>query len=103
MDMIEIDVFKIQSGEIVVFHDERVDRLANSGGRIEEYNIVQLRQLILDGGHKIPWPIAPRCPITNGFDFVISQLVKSSIAPRAISKFFFILVWFCRLKIQYER
>nr|WP_292966076.1 MULTISPECIES: glycerophosphodiester phosphodiesterase family protein [unclassified Allomuricauda] len=54
VDMIEIDVFKIQSGEIVVFHDERVDRLANSGGRIEEYNIVQLRQLILDGGHKIP-------------------------------------------------
>ena len=54
VDMIEIDVFKIQSGEIVVFHDERVDRLANSGGNIEEYNIVQLRQLILDGGHKIP-------------------------------------------------
>ena len=54
VDMIEIDVFKIQSGEIVVFHDERVDRLANSGGNIEEYNIVQVRQLTLDGGHKIP-------------------------------------------------
>ena len=54
VDMIEIDVFKIQSGEIVVFHDEKVDRLTNGGGNIEEYNIVQLRQLILDGGHKIP-------------------------------------------------
>jgi glycerophosphoryl diester phosphodiesterase len=54
VDMIEIDVFKIQSGEIVVFHDEKVDRLANSGGNIEEYNIVQLRQLTLNGGHKIP-------------------------------------------------
>lgn len=54
VDMIEIDVFKIQSGEIVVFHDKKVDRLANGGGNIEEYNIVQLRQLILDGGHKIP-------------------------------------------------
>ncbi|MBW8242195.1 glycerophosphodiester phosphodiesterase [Muricauda oceani] len=54
VDMIEIDVFKIKSGEIVVFHDEKVDRLANGGGNIEEYNIVQLRQLILDGGHKIP-------------------------------------------------
>jgi len=31
-----------------------VDRLTNGGGNIEEYNIVQLRQLILDGGHKIP-------------------------------------------------
>ena len=54
VDMIEIDVFRIQSGEIVVFHDEKVDRLANSGGNIEEYNIVQLRQLTLNGGHKIP-------------------------------------------------
>ncbi|AEM69996.1 glycerophosphoryl diester phosphodiesterase [Allomuricauda ruestringensis DSM 13258] len=54
VDMIEIDVFKIDSGEIVVFHDETVDRLANSSGNIEEYNIVQLRQLTLDSGHKIP-------------------------------------------------
>lgn len=54
VDMIEIDVFKIQSGEIVVFHDQQVDRLANAGGNIEEYNFFQLRQLILDGGHKIP-------------------------------------------------
>ncbi|MFS4468618.1 glycerophosphodiester phosphodiesterase [Maribacter sp. 2210JD10-5] len=54
IDMIEIDVFKIESGEIVVFHDETVDRLANSGGRIEEYNIFDLNKLILDGNHKIP-------------------------------------------------
>ncbi|WP_235914999.1 glycerophosphodiester phosphodiesterase [Flagellimonas ochracea] len=54
VDMIEIDVFKIESGEIVVFHDERVERLTNGGGKVEEYNIVDLHQLILDGGHKIP-------------------------------------------------
>ncbi|MCR9226222.1 MAG: glycerophosphodiester phosphodiesterase [Flavobacteriaceae bacterium] len=54
VDMIEIDVFKIKSGEIAVFHDKKVDRLANGGGNIEEYDIIQLRQLILDGGHKIP-------------------------------------------------
>lgn len=54
VDMIEIDVFKIESGEIVVFHDERVERLSNGGGNIEDYNIVDLNQLILDGNHKIP-------------------------------------------------
>lgn len=54
VDMIEIDVFRIKSGEIVVFHDERVDRLANSGGRIEEYYVVEMRRLTLDGGHQIP-------------------------------------------------
>lgn len=54
VDMIEIDVFKIKSGEIVVFHDDRLERLANAGGAIEEYNISDLNQVILDGGHKIP-------------------------------------------------
>lgn len=54
VDMIEIDVFKIASGEIAVFHDERVDRLTNGGGKIEEYNIVDLKKLILNGNHPIP-------------------------------------------------
>lgn len=54
VDMIEIDVFKIQSGEIVVFHDETVDRLTNGPGKIEEYNIFDLSRLIVNGGHKIP-------------------------------------------------
>jgi len=54
VDMIEIDIFRIESGEIVVFHDERVERLTNGGGRIEEYNIVDLKRLILDGNHGIP-------------------------------------------------
>jgi len=54
VDMIEIDVFKISSGEIVVFHDERVERLSNGGGAIEEYNIYDLKKLTLEGNHKIP-------------------------------------------------
>jgi len=54
VDMIEIDVFNVKSGETVVFHDETVDRLSNSGGKIEEYNYFNLRQLTLDGGHSIP-------------------------------------------------
>lgn len=54
VDMIEVDVFKIKSGEVVVFHDQTVDRLTNGPGNIEEYYITDLRKLILDGGHKIP-------------------------------------------------
>ncbi|WP_299800557.1 glycerophosphodiester phosphodiesterase family protein [uncultured Maribacter sp.] len=54
VDMIEIDVFKIKSGEIVVFHDETLDRLTNAPGNIEDYYIVDLMQVIVDGGHKIP-------------------------------------------------
>ena len=54
VDMIEIDVFKIKSGEIVVFHDERVERLTNGGGNIEEYYIFDLKRLLLEGNHTIP-------------------------------------------------
>ncbi len=54
VDMIEIDVFKIKSGEIVVFHDERVERLTNGAGAIEEYYVFEMKQLLLDGNHTIP-------------------------------------------------
>lgn len=54
VDMIEIDVFKIKSGEVVVFHDDEVDRLTNGGGMLENYSIFDLNQLRLDGNYKIP-------------------------------------------------
>lgn len=54
VDMIEIDVFRIRSGEILVFHDKTVERLTNGGGNIEDYNIVAAKSLTLRGNHKIP-------------------------------------------------
>lgn len=54
VDMIEIDVFKIKSGEIVVFHDQELSRLTNGSGLIEDYSYYKLNQLNLEGGHKIP-------------------------------------------------
>lgn len=55
VDMIEIDVFKVKSGEIVVFHDETLDRLSNAPGKIEEWHYFDLKnKVVLDGGHKIP-------------------------------------------------
>lgn len=54
VDMIEIDVFKVNSGEIVVFHDETLERLSNAGGKIEEYSFFDLQKVTLEGNHKIP-------------------------------------------------
>lgn len=54
VDMVEIDVFKIKSGEIVVFHDNTVDRLTNGKGGIEGYTLTELKKLKLEGGHSIP-------------------------------------------------
>lgn len=54
VDAIEIDVFKIKSGEMMVFHDNTVDRLTDGSGQIEDYTLSQLNDLTLKGNHKIP-------------------------------------------------
>ena len=36
-DMLEIDVFKIKTGEMVVFHDDDLDRITNAKGKITLY------------------------------------------------------------------
>ena len=54
VDMIEIDVFKIKSGELVVFHDDEVDALTNGTGKIEDYSLQELQELEVVGGHRIP-------------------------------------------------
>lgn len=54
VDMIEIDVFNIKSGETVVFHDERLERLSNAAGNIEEFYLSDLQKVVLEGNHKIP-------------------------------------------------
>ena len=54
VDMIEIDIFKVKSGELVVFHDKTLDRLTDTEGKIEELDYTTLSQVLLDGNHKIP-------------------------------------------------
>ncbi len=52
--MIEIDVFQIASGELVVFHDAKLDRLSNGSGPIINYDWKSLSEVVLEGGHRIP-------------------------------------------------
>ncbi|WP_291116545.1 glycerophosphodiester phosphodiesterase [Flavobacterium sp. UBA6135] len=54
VDMIEIDVFLIKSGELVVFHDEILDSLTNTPGRIEDFTFEELQKVIVKGNHHIP-------------------------------------------------
>ncbi len=53
-DMIEIDVFKIKSGELVVFHDYTLDRITNAQGNIEDYTLTELEDVTVGEKHKIP-------------------------------------------------
>lgn len=53
-DAIEIDVFKIADGSVVVFHDDTLDRLTKASGSIEKYTKSTLDEVLLEGGVKIP-------------------------------------------------
>lgn len=54
VDMIEIDVYLIKSGEVVVFHDDALSRLSNSNGNIEDLTLDEVKKIVLNGNHHIP-------------------------------------------------
>ncbi|QLE00813.1 glycerophosphodiester phosphodiesterase [Galbibacter sp. BG1] len=54
VDAIEIDVFTIADGTVVVFHDETLERLTNGNGPIENYTKKELDEIKLNGGFSIP-------------------------------------------------
>lgn len=53
-DMIELDVYQIKSGELVVIHDSSVRRTTNGSGKVEQYSLRELRALDAGRGEKIP-------------------------------------------------
>jgi glycerophosphoryl diester phosphodiesterase len=62
-DMIEFDVWRCLSGELVIFHDRELDRLTDGTGRVELKTLNELKQLIVLGTEHIP-------TLTELFDFV---------------------------------
>lgn len=55
VDAIEIDVRRCGSGELVVFHDERLDRVTNGSGAVADTAWATLRELtVLDTAQPIP-------------------------------------------------
>lgn len=48
-DMLELDVHLAQDGQIVVIHDETVDRTTNGAGSVENLTVAQIKQL--DAAH----------------------------------------------------
>lgn len=53
-DVIEIDVFKVKDGAMMVFHDDTLDRMTNGTGNIENYTKAELQSLLVDGKYKMP-------------------------------------------------
>jgi len=53
VDMIEIDVYYIDN-ELILLHDDRVDRTTDADGYVWNYTFEQLRELNAGQGEKIP-------------------------------------------------
>jgi len=53
-DMVELDVQICSSGEMVVIHDDTVDRTTNGTGAVDELTFEELRRLDAGGGERIP-------------------------------------------------
>jgi glycerophosphoryl diester phosphodiesterase len=54
VDMIEFDVWKCSSGELVVFHDTKLERLTDGYGTVTSHTLEELKQLTVLGCEKIP-------------------------------------------------
>ena len=49
IDGLELDIHSTADGELVVIHDETVDRTTNGQGRIQDYSLAELQKL--DAGY----------------------------------------------------
>lgn len=54
LDYVEFDIHRCKSGELIVIHDETVDRTTNGKGFVAEMTLQQLKKLDAGKGEKIP-------------------------------------------------
>lgn len=53
-DFVELDVQASRDGQLVIFHDRRVDRMTDGKGLVADTTLADLRRLTVTGGHRIP-------------------------------------------------
>jgi glycerophosphoryl diester phosphodiesterase len=53
-DAIELDVYLSLDGEIMVIHDEKIDRTTNGKGFVNQINVSELKTFLIDDKHEIP-------------------------------------------------
>lgn len=68
---IELDIQLTKDGQIVVIHDERVDRTTDGTGCVRDYSLAELKQLRIDGGNS-PYQSIPT--IEEVFELLYERL-----------------------------
>ncbi len=54
VDGIELDVYRCKTGELVVIHDEKINRVTNGTGYVQDFTLDELKSFDLKNGEKIP-------------------------------------------------
>jgi len=54
VDMIEMDVEKCKTGELIIIHDQKVDRTTNGEGYVADFSFEEIKKLDAGNGEKIP-------------------------------------------------
>lgn len=100
VDGFEIDVRPCGSGELVVFHDETLDRVTDGTGYVAETPLPELRELdVLDSGESIPTleellaAVPGRLPVNvelkaTGIEADVVEVCRDSDVPVLYSSFF---------------
>jgi glycerophosphoryl diester phosphodiesterase len=53
-EVIEVDLRATKDGEVVIMHDETLDRTTNGKGKVIDYTLAELKKLDAGGGERIP-------------------------------------------------
>jgi len=53
-DGIELDVHLSSDGDIIVIHDETIDRTTNGKGLVNNFSLAELKTFLIDGEYQIP-------------------------------------------------
>ena len=83
VNAIELDVHLCRTGEIVVIHDETVDRTTNGSGLVAEMSLEELRKFDAGNGQKIP-TLAEVLRLVKGWIIVNIEL-KAKGTAKAVS------------------
>jgi glycerophosphoryl diester phosphodiesterase len=88
-DGLELDVQMTKDGELVVIHDEKVDRTTNGTGMVKDFNVKDLRRLDARFNNKTmtkkePIPLLEEVlEWMSGTDLICNIELKNSIVPYA--------------------
>lgn len=76
---IELDVHLTKDGEVVVFHDERLDRITDGVGFLKDFTLKELKKLDASGAYRGRVPVQRIPTLREYFDLVAPTGMKTNI------------------------